>query len=71
MLIMLTPSLPKRANTTTTTPPVFTPIATQRSLLLRDGAVEKRLVEIGEIQPMLVEICEPLRFIPNDFHYLM
>ena len=42
------------------------------ALVRRDHqrAVEKRLVQIDEIQPVLVEIGETLRFIPDDFHRL-
>ena len=71
MLMMLTPSRPSRANTTTTTPRMLTPIATQRLLLLCGDdqcVVEKRFIQISEIQPVLVEIGEALRFVPNDFH---
>lgn len=35
-----------------------------------NGSIEERLVEIGEIHPVLVEIGEPLRFVPNDLHGL-
>jgi hypothetical protein len=29
---------------------------------------KKILVEIGEVQPVLIKIGEPLRFVPYDFH---
>jgi hypothetical protein len=31
------------------------------------GVVKKRFIQISEIQPVLVEVGETLRFVPNDF----
>jgi hypothetical protein len=74
MLTMLTPSRPSLANTTTMTPRMSTPIATQRLVELRDGrtrgGIEKRLVQIGEIQPVLFQVGEALWFVPDDFHMI-
>jgi len=73
MLMTLTPSRPSRANTTTITPRILTPIATQRLPALWDGmtkAVSKNIfVQIGEIQTVLVEVSEAFRFVPDNFHY--
>ena len=32
------------------------------------SAFEKGLIEIGEIQPVLVQVGETLRLVPEDFH---
>jgi hypothetical protein len=53
---------------------MLTPIATQRTASVmgrnNQGIVEKRFVQVGEIQPMLFKVGDALRFIPNDFHNL-
>jgi hypothetical protein len=49
MLMMLTPSPPNRANTTTTTPRILTPIATQRLLsgqMLRPQSPARIIFEV-------------------------
>jgi hypothetical protein len=49
---------------------MLTPIATQRLPALWDRMTSKRLVQIGEIQPVFFKIGAALRFVPNDLHDL-
>jgi hypothetical protein len=74
MLIMLTPSRPSRANTTTTTPPDVDadcdPTLARVMGWNNQRIVKKRLVQIGEIQPVFFKIGAALRFVPNDLHNL-
>ena len=72
MLIMLTPSRPIRANTNDS-PDVD---ADRDPTLARvmgwndQRIVKKRLVQIGEIQPVFFKIGATLRVVPNDLHDL-
>jgi len=72
--MMLTPSRPSPANTTTMTPP---DVDADRNPALAGlmgrkdkGGIEKRFIQIGEIQLVLFEVGEALRFVPSDFHDL-
>jgi hypothetical protein len=33
--------------------------------------IEKRFIEIGEIQPVFFEVGQALRFVPNNFHSVL
>ena len=73
MLIMLTPSRPSRvynndnaADVDTDSDPTFAGVVGRND----QSIVKKRFMEISEIQPVLFEVGETLRLVPNDFHDL-
>ena len=72
MLMMLTASSPYTAKITENDATnVHADCAIKVSLGLQDdGSIEELLIEISEIHPVLVEIGEPLWFVPNDLHGL-